>query len=70
MPPETFTYRFFAKHYHFTEAMTDESSLEAVMWWPVIEQAEAEAAQRQMRDAQRHQQNGRLSVSSSASGKR
>jgi hypothetical protein len=53
MPAETLTKRFFAKVYHFTEEQTDNLSVDAVTWWPVIEQAEAEAAQRQMRDAQR-----------------
>jgi len=46
MPPETLTYRFFAKTYHYTEAMTDEASLEAVTWWPEIEAAEAYAAEK------------------------
>jgi len=53
MPPEVLTKRFFAKVYGFTEEMTDNLSVDAVTWWPMIEQAEAEAAQRQMREAQR-----------------
>jgi hypothetical protein len=47
MPPETLTYRLFAKQYHYTEEMTDESSLEAVTWWPEIEAAEAYAASKE-----------------------
>lgn len=46
MPPETMTYRFFAKTYHYTEEMTDNASLEAVTWWPEIEAAEAYAIEK------------------------
>jgi hypothetical protein len=46
MPPATLTYRFFAKTYHYTEEMTDESSLDAVMWWPEIEAAESHAMEK------------------------
>ena len=58
MPPEMLSYRFFAKQYGFTEAMTDELSLDALMWWPVIEQAESEAESRRMRDEQRRSSRG------------
>lgn len=53
MPQETLTYRFFAKVYRFTEEMTDNSSVDAVTWWPFIEQAENDAHERKMRDEQR-----------------
>jgi hypothetical protein len=46
MPPETLTYRFFAKTYRFTEEMTDNSSVDAVTWWPEIEAAEAYAMEK------------------------
>lgn len=56
MPPETFTYRFFARTYRFTEQMTDEASLDAVTWWPLIEQAEADAEKRKMQQESSRQQ--------------
>jgi hypothetical protein len=43
MPSDVLTKRFFAKTYHYTEEQTEESSLEAVTWWPEIEAAEAHA---------------------------
>jgi len=46
MPPDTFTKRFFARTYGFTEEMTEESSLDAVTWWPEIEAAEAHAIEK------------------------
>ncbi len=49
MPPDTFTKRLFAKLYGFTEEMTENSSLDAVTWWPEIEAAEAHAAERKAR---------------------
>lgn len=56
MPPETLVKRFFAKMYGFTEEMTEESSLEAVTWWPLIERAEAEAAEQRQKQETQHQQ--------------
>lgn len=56
MPAETLIYRFFAKTYHYSEQMTDEASVDAVTWWPVIEQAESEAEARKIRDEQRRAQ--------------
>lgn len=53
MPEDTLVKRFFAKHYGFTEAMTEESSLAAVTWWPVIEKAESDAEEKRIRDEQR-----------------
>jgi hypothetical protein len=46
MLPETLTKRFFAKTYHYTEEQTEESSLEAVVWWPEIEAAESHAIEK------------------------
>jgi hypothetical protein len=48
MPPDTLIKRFFAKTYGFTEEMTDESSIDAVTWWPEIEAAEAHAMNKEM----------------------
>jgi hypothetical protein len=59
MPQETLVKRFFAKHYGFTEQMTDELSVDALTWWPVIERAEADAEEKRMRDEQRSQPHGR-----------
>lgn len=54
MPPETLTKRYFAKVYGYTEEMTDESSLEAVTWWPLIEEAEQHAIEvKQKQEASR-----------------
>jgi hypothetical protein len=58
MPPETLTKRFFAKMYGFTEEMTDNASLDAVTWWPAIEQAQNEAEAKKARDAQRSARRG------------
>jgi hypothetical protein len=46
---EDLTKRFFAKVYHFTEEMTDEASLNAVTWWPIMEEAESDAEERRMK---------------------
>jgi hypothetical protein len=53
MPPETLTKEFFAERYGFTEEMTDESSLDAVNWWPRIAKAKHDAEAKRQRDAQR-----------------
>jgi hypothetical protein len=53
MPPETLTKRFFAKMYGFTEEMTDDASLDAVTWWPTIEQAQNDAEIKKSKQAQR-----------------
>jgi hypothetical protein len=53
MPPDALVKRFFAKTYGFTEDETEESSIDAVTWWPAIEQAEAEAEEKRIRDEQR-----------------
>jgi hypothetical protein len=58
MPPDTLLKRFFAKTYGFTEEMTDELSVDAVTWWPLIEQAEADAEERRMKDEQRKARHG------------
>jgi hypothetical protein len=46
MPSDIFTKRFFARTYGFTEEMTEESSLDAVTWWPEIEAAENHAIEK------------------------
>jgi hypothetical protein len=44
MPPEQLTLEWFGKNYRFTEEQTlSEMSLDALMWWPVIAHARAEA---------------------------
>lgn len=50
---EDLTKRFFAKVYHYTEEMTDNASLTAVTWWPIMEQAEADADEKRQRDEMR-----------------
>jgi hypothetical protein len=44
---EQLTYEWFGEHYHFTEAMTDSLSLDAVEWWPVIRAGKAHAQEMQ-----------------------
>lgn len=53
MPPDALVKRFFAKIYGFTEEMTEESSLDAVTWWPEIESAQHYAEEKNARDAER-----------------
>jgi hypothetical protein len=55
MPEDALTKRFFAKMYGFTEEMTENSSADAITWWPLIEQAEADAEAKKLRDEQRRQ---------------
>lgn len=45
MPAETLTKRYFAKVYGFTEEQVDDASLDALTWWPLIEEAEEHAAE-------------------------
>ena len=62
MPREHLTLRWFAKTYGFTERQVREDlSLEALMWWPLIEEAlgeaermESEAQQRMAKRSSRH----------------
>jgi hypothetical protein len=46
MPQDALMKRFFAKNYHFTEEQTEESSLDAITWWPEIEAAESHAMEK------------------------
>ena len=55
MPPDTFTKRFFARTYGFTEEMTEESSIDAVTWWPEIELAESHATEKRSAAASQQQ---------------
>ena len=45
MPPRMMILRFFAKIYHFTPEQVGRLPLAAYRWFPVIEQAEARAAE-------------------------
>jgi hypothetical protein len=59
MPPEMLVKRFFAKTYGWTEAQIEEASLDALTWFPAIEEAESKAVewrQKQEASAARHQQ--------------
>ena len=61
MPPDMLAKRFFAKVYGYTEDQTEEASLDALIWFPEIEQAEAKAIETQQKleaSRQRHQQGG------------
>jgi hypothetical protein len=49
MPPDMLAKRFFAKNYGYTEEMTEESSLDALTWFPEIEKAENKAAETQQK---------------------
>jgi hypothetical protein len=52
MPREHLTLRWFAKTYGFTEKQTrEELSLDALEWWPLIEEAISES-DRMEREAQ------------------
>lgn len=53
MPPEQVTYEWFADTYHFTEEMTDNLSLDALEWWPLIRVAKAKAADTERRQQER-----------------
>ena len=46
MPRRELRRRWFANTYGYTEAEIDDLSLEAWIWWPLIEEAEAEATRR------------------------
>lgn len=57
MPPRMLTYRWFAKMYGFTEEDVNERmSLEALEWFPVIEEAEQRAAEIKEKQARRESQ--------------
>ena len=54
MPREHLTLRWFAKMYGFTEKQTrEELSLEALEWWPLIEEAVGEAERMEQEAQQR-----------------
>lgn len=54
MPKEQLTLRWFAKTYGFTEKQTrEELSLEALEWWPLIEEAVSEAERMEHEQQQR-----------------
>lgn len=59
MPADVLTKEFFAERYGFTEAMTEELSVEAIDWWPRIARAKIEVENKKMRDAQRQSQGPR-----------
>lgn len=58
MPPDIIAKRFFAKTYQFTEEQTEESSLDALIWFPLIEEAEDNAIKVKQRQEQRKSQRG------------
>lgn len=61
MPPDMLAKRFFAKNYQFTEEQTEESSLDALIWFPEIEEAEARATRiKQKQESQQQRQQGRF----------
>lgn len=43
MPFDMIAKRFFAKNYQWTEEQTENASLEALIWFPLIEEAEDHA---------------------------
>ncbi len=58
MPPDMLAKRYFAKMYRWTEDQTEDASLDALVWFPLIEQAEdraMEIKQRQESQQQRRQ---------------
>jgi hypothetical protein len=52
MPRETLVKELFAEAYGFTEEMTEESSLDAVVWWPEIRAARNDAERKKAKDTQ------------------
>jgi hypothetical protein len=60
MPDDAFTKRYFAKVYGFTEEQTDNASLDAITWWPLMEEAEQHAAEvHQKQEEARQRRNAR-----------
>ena len=58
MPADMLAKRFFAKTYRWTEDQTEDASLDALNWFPVLEKAEnraTEIRQRQESQQQRRQ---------------
>lgn len=49
MPPDMLAKRFFAKNYGYTEEQTENASLDALKWFPEIEQAESKAVETQQK---------------------
>jgi len=57
MPPEVMTYRWWAKVYHFTRRQVDKDiDLDDYEWFPLIEEAEAQAVEIKQRQAAREAQ--------------
>ena len=60
MPPDMLAKRFFAKTYGWREEETENASLDALTWFPAIEEAEAKAAEmEQKREAAMQRMQGR-----------
>lgn len=49
MPPDIPRKRFFAKVYGWTEEQSENASLDAWVWFPLLEEAEAEAERRKQK---------------------
>ena len=58
MPPEMLAKRFFAKNYQWTEEQTENASLDALIWFPLIEEAEDHAIKIKQRQQSQHQRMG------------
>lgn len=56
MPPQMLTWRWYAKVYGFTPEQVEELPLDVLVWFPVIEEAEASAQETLHRQEMRAQQ--------------
>lgn len=59
MPAEMLVKRFFAKAYGWTEQEVDEASIEAVTWFPLIEEADQHAIEAEQKRQSRESRHGR-----------
>jgi hypothetical protein len=60
MPTEQMTLEWFARTYHFTDQETENLSLDALEWWPVIALARIQAQHlEQAREARMQRNSGR-----------
>ena len=60
MPPDMLAKRFFAKNYQYTEEQTENSSLAALTWFPLIEEAEDNAIRvKQRQESSQQRMRGR-----------
>lgn len=58
MPPRLLLYRWYARMYHFSPEVVDRLPLEALTWFPLIEEAEVAAQEIQQRQERRAQERG------------